>query len=185
MASLLNRWSALPVAALLITACGGGSASTTQPAQQTSAIRSTKPKPTATKPPNDSEQLNKLLIVRGDALEAKDAAGYAGTATGAQVATDKRAIGRTVGLPLGHVRMMARGTEINGKKATMRVDLVYTFDGIDTEYVKTSRMSAQKTDKGWKVSADRPSDGALAPWEYDDLQAARRASTSSPSRPGP
>src|SRR4051794_2015878 len=171
VASLLNRWSAPLVAALVITACGGGSASTTQPAKRTSATASTKPKPVATKPPNDSEQLNKLLIVRGSALQSGDAQGFAGTATGAQVAKDTRAIGRTKGLPLGSVRMLARGTEVNGDQATMRVDLIYTFDGIHTEYVKTSRMSAQKTKDGWRIADDRPSNGALAPWEYTTYKA--------------
>src|SRR5690349_4409674 len=150
VASLLNssRWSALPVVALLITACGGGSASSPQPAKRTSATVS-KAKPSATKPPNDTEQLNKLLIMRASALQAGDVKSYADTATGPQIAKDTHAIQRAKGLPLNSVRLLARGTEIDGDKATMRVDMIYSLDSIDTEYVKTSRMSAQRTKDGW------------------------------------
>jgi hypothetical protein len=169
VASLLNgsRWSALPVVALLITACGGGSASTSpQPAKRTSASVSKPKLAAATKPPDDNEQLNKLLTVRASALQSGEADTYAGTATGAQVRKDTRIIGRAKLLPLDTVRMLARGVEVNKDRATLRVDLVYAFKGIDTEYVKTSRMTALRTDKGWKIAADRPSAGALAPWEY-------------------
>src|SRR4051794_6294751 len=137
VASLLNgsRWSALPVVALLITACGGGSASVSQPAKRTSASVS-KPKATATKPPNDTEQLNKLLILRSSALQSGEADTYSGTATGAEAAKDKRIIARAKLLPLNSVRMLARATEVNKDRATMRVVMVYSFKGIETEYVK-------------------------------------------------
>ena len=62
--------------------------------------------------------------------------------------------------------MAAEGTEITGDRATMRVNMIYSFEDIDTEYVKTSRMNAVKTPEGWRVERDRPSAGALAPWEY-------------------
>ena len=32
-------------------------------------------------------------------------------------------------------------------------------------------MTAQKTPEGWRVSNDRPSAGALAPWEYKTYKA--------------
>ena len=49
--------------------------------------------------------------------------------------------------------------------------MAYSFDGIDTTYYKTSRMTAQKTPEGWRVSSDRPSAGTLAPWEYTRYKA--------------
>ena len=49
--------------------------------------------------------------------------------------------------------------------------MAYTFDGIDTTYYKTSRMTAQKTPDGWRISNDRPSAGTLAPWEYTRYKA--------------
>src|SRR4051794_11969402 len=175
VASLLNgsRWSTFPVVALLITACGGGSASTSpQPAKRTSASVS-KPKLKATKPPGDNAQLNKLLIVRASALQSGEADTYAGTATGAQVRKDTRIIGRAKLLPINSVRLLARGVEVNNDRAKLRVDMVYSFKGIETEYVKTSLMTALRTDKGWKIAADKPSAGALTPWEYATYKARR------------
>ena len=49
--------------------------------------------------------------------------------------------------------------------------MVYSFEGVDTEYVKTSRMTARKTPDGWRIERDRPSAGALAPWEYTSYKA--------------
>jgi hypothetical protein len=49
--------------------------------------------------------------------------------------------------------------------------MVYSFDGLSTQYVKTSRMTAQKTPQGWRVANDRPSAGALALWEYASYKA--------------
>jgi hypothetical protein len=132
-----------------------------------------KPKPNATKPPGDSEQLNKLLIVRASALQSGEADTYTGTATGAQVHKDARIISRAKLLPLNSVRMLARGVEVNKDRATLRVDMVYSFKGIETEYVKTSRMTALRGDDGWKIAADKPSAGALAPWEYATYKARR------------
>ena len=53
----------------------------------------------------------------------------------------------------------------------MRVNMAYTFEGIDSTYYKTSRMSAEKTPEGWKISDDKPSAGTLAPWEYTRYKA--------------
>ena len=49
--------------------------------------------------------------------------------------------------------------------------MAYTFEGIETTYYKTSRMSAEKTPEGWRVSNDRPSAGTLAPWEFTRYKA--------------
>ena len=47
----------------------------------------------------------------------------------------------------------------------------YRFDGLDSYYYKTSRMNVEKTPDGWKVARDRPSSGALAPWEHTRYKA--------------
>src|SRR5829696_4184911 len=85
-----SRWAALAVSALLITACGGGSASTTPVAKKASTSAS-KAKATPTRAPNDTAQLIKLVSARAHALEIGDAEDYAATATGNQVAKDRRA----------------------------------------------------------------------------------------------
>ena len=69
------------------------------------------------------------------------------------------------------MKLKADGTEVEGDRATLRVDMAYTFDDIDTTYYKTSRMTAQKTPEGWRISNDRPSAGTLAPWEYTRYKA--------------
>ena len=68
------------------------------------------------------------------------------------MAKDKRAIARAKALPIDDVEMTAEGTEIDGDRATLRVDMVYTFDGHRHEYVKTSRMTRGETPEGWRVS---------------------------------
>ena len=54
----------------------------------------------------------------------------------------------------------------------MRVDMAYSFEDIDTEYFKTSRMTAREDARrlaGRERPARRP--GALAPWEYTRYKA--------------
>jgi hypothetical protein len=169
----LTRWTALTAATLLITACGGGgSANDKAPAAtKTTQSGTPKPKPVATRAPSDSEQLTKLLTERAYALEQGDVDGFLKTSTGDQARKDKGAIDRAEALPINDVQMTPRGTDIDGDRATLRVDMIYSFDGLSTRYVKTSRMTAQKTPDGWRVADDRPSAGALAPWEYATYKA--------------
>ena len=76
--------------------------------------------------------------------------------------------------------MTAEGTEINGDRATMRVNMTYSFEGIDAEYVKTSRMNAVKTPEGWRVAA-RPA-RPRARTRRGSTGATRRAPASTSSR---
>jgi hypothetical protein len=165
----ISRWTLLITAAALIAACGDTASST--PAPATKKVAQTKPKSPPTKPASDSEQLDDLLKLRARALEFGDTQDFLDTATGPQTAKDKRAIAAAKALPIGTVHLKAAGTEVDGNRATLRVDMAYTFDGIDTTYYKTSRMTAQKTPDGWRISNDRPSAGTLAPWEYTRYQA--------------
>ncbi len=126
----------------------------------------TKPKPTATRAPDDTAQLTKLVSDRAKALELGDAESYSATATGSQAAKDKRAAAAAKELPISSITMDAEGTEITGKRATMRVNMSYSFEDIETEYFKVSKLDAVKTPKGWKVERDEPAAGAYAPWEY-------------------
>jgi hypothetical protein len=163
-----SRWAALTVAVLLLTACGGHASSTTPPATQKSE---SKPKPAPTRPPNDTAQLNRLLTARAQAIQTGDVAALVKTATGAQVAKDQRAGAAAKALPISKVQMTAQGTEVDGDRATLRVDMVYAFDKIDTAYLKTSRMTALRTPAGWRIQNDRPSAGTLAPWELTRYKA--------------
>ncbi|MDA0181395.1 hypothetical protein OJ997_13910 [Solirubrobacter phytolaccae] len=166
--------AAVAATTLLIAACGGdGETASMQPAKQTSnkASGENKRKPAAAKPPSDSELLNKMLTERAYAIHTGDEAAFLKTSTGAQVAKDKRAISAAKLLPLNDVKIEAGGTEIDGDKGTLRVHMAYRFDGVGEWYWKTSRMSVEKTEDGWKVAKDRPSSGTLAPWEHTRYKA--------------
>jgi hypothetical protein len=165
----ISRWTLLIAAAALIAACGDTASST--PAPATKKVAETKPTTPAKKPASDSEQLDDLLKIRARALEFGETEDFLNTATGSQAAKDKRAIAAAKALPIGTVHLKADGTEIDGDRATLRVDMSYTFDGIDTTYYKTSRMTGQKTPDGWRIAKDRPSAGTLAPWEYTRYKA--------------
>jgi hypothetical protein len=165
----ISRRTLLIASAALIAACGDTASST--PAPATKKVAETKPKTPAKKPPSDTELLDELLEKRASALEFGDVDDFVKTATGSQVAKDKRAIAAAKALPVGSVLLKADGTEVDGDRATLRVDMSYTFDDIDTTYYKTSRMTAQKTPDGWRISRDRPSAGTLAPWEYTRYKA--------------
>ncbi|MDA0140540.1 gluzincin family metallopeptidase [Solirubrobacter deserti] len=159
--------------ALLIAGCGGSGDTAPQETKRASTQTSgqSKPKPAATKAPSDSEQLNRLLADRAAALRDGDSAGFLKTSTGSQAKKDERAIANAKALPISDVRLTAEGTEVDGNRGTLRVNMVYRFDEIDTFYVKTSRMTVKKTEGGWRVSRDRPSAGMLAPWEHTRYKA--------------
>ena len=79
---------------------------------------------------------------RARALEYGDVEDFLNTSTGAQATKDKRAIAARQGAAdRRRSSCSAGGTEIEGNRATLRVDMPYTFDGIDTTYFKTSRMT--------------------------------------------
>ncbi|HET6547809.1 MAG TPA: hypothetical protein VFG79_05115 [Solirubrobacter sp.] len=159
------RGAAVAASVLLLTACGGGSS----PAKKAAATST--PAAEATRAPTDSDQLEQLLITRANALAVGDVDGFVATATGRQVVKDRRAIARANALPLADVAMTERTLEVNGDRATLQVNLIYAFDGIDTQYVKRSRMRARKSEDGWRFASDRPSAGELAPWEYKRYKA--------------
>jgi hypothetical protein len=174
VASLFDgtRLAALTAAAFLITACGGGDASPKQPAQKTTVhSASTKPKAAATRAPTDTEQLTELLNDRADALAQEDEKAFLNTSTGKQATKDKGAFERAGALPLNGVHLTPAQTQIDGDRATLRVAMTYSFDDLDTEFVKRSRMTAVKTPAGWRVQLDKPTYGELAPWEYASYKA--------------
>jgi hypothetical protein len=163
----------LAATAAVMAGCGETASSSPAPATKKAADTSTKsaPKTEKKKPPTDSEQMETLLLDRGAALAQGDVEDFLATSTGAQARKDKRQIVAAKALPLTSVDLKARGTEISGDKATMRVEMSYSFDGIDTYYFKTSSLSLKKTPEGWRVASDKPTYGMLAPWEYTAYKA--------------
>jgi hypothetical protein len=166
----------LAAAAAVIAGCGDTASSAPAPATKQSAdARKATPAAEKKKPPSDTEQLDALLMDRGAALEQGDVADFLATSTDGQVAKDKRQMAAAKALPLTSVKLAAKGTEFTGDKATMRVEMSYSFDGIDTYYFKTSSMTAKKTPEGWRVANDKPTYGMLAPWEYKRYTARKSA----------
>jgi hypothetical protein len=163
----------LAAATAVIAGCGDTASTAPGPKAKTASKTDSKPTPAPVKkkPPTDTEQLDTLLADRGAALAQGDRTDFLATSTGSQSTKDKRQIVAAKALPLTSVRLEAKGTEVNGTRATLRVEMSYSFDKIDTFYYKTSRMTAQKTPQGWRISNDRPSAGALAPWEYKTYKA--------------
>ena len=159
-----RRATQAAAAALLIAACGGSA--TPAPTHRQTKPASVAAEPAATRAPDEADQLAQLIAARAAALEAGDPKRYAATAVGAQAGRDRRAAANAKRLPLARVEMHAVRTAVRGQRATLRVHMTYAFEGIDTEFVKTSRMRAVKTAAGWRIARDRPAGGALAPWEY-------------------
>jgi hypothetical protein len=164
----ITRWTALAAVALAFAACGDNGGDEPSPKK---AASQTKPKAAATRPPNDTEQLQRLLTVRAQALTAGNDDSLRTTSVGTQAKRDKRHALSARALPISSIELTAEATEVKDKTATMRVNMAYAFEGVDTTYYKTSRMSAEKTPDGWKVSDDKPSAGTLAPWEYTRYKA--------------
>jgi hypothetical protein len=157
----------LTVVAAVVAGCGDSAKSAPTPATKTSADTSRPAPATEEKEqPSDNEQLDTLLADRGAALEQGDVEDFLATSTGSQVAKDRRQMTAAKALPLTSVKLRAKGTEISGDKAKLRVEMSYSFDGIDTYYFKTSSMTLAKTEDGWRVADDKPTYGLLAPWEY-------------------
>jgi hypothetical protein len=161
----------LVATAAVIAGCGDTASDSKAPATKKVSANAKKTEAVKEKPKTDTEQLEHLLFERGWALEKGNTADFLATSTGAQARKDKAQIARAKALPINDVKLTAGGTEVDGDKATMRVEMRYGFDHIDTAYFKTSRMSAVKTPQGWKISNDRPSAGMLAPWEYTTYKA--------------
>jgi hypothetical protein len=157
----------LAAAAAVLASCGDSAKSASAPTTKKAAEAPKKtPAAQQKRQPSDTELLTTLLADRGAALEQGDVEDFLATSTGGQLAKDKRQMTAAKALPLTSVKLEARGTEITKDKATMRVDMSYSFDGIDTYYFKTSSMTLRKTPEGWRVASDRPTYGLLAPWEY-------------------
>src|SRR5690349_12246329 len=119
----------LAATAAVIAGCGDNASENKTPATKTvSANVKSKPDAVKEKPKTDTEQLDHLLFERGWALEKGNTEDFLATSTGAQARKDKAQVARAKALPINDVKLTAGGTEINGNKATMRVEMRYGFD---------------------------------------------------------
>ena len=117
----ITRWTALAAVAVAFAACGDNGGDSPSPKSQ-KASSETKPKATPTPPPSNTAQLTKLLTTRARAIEFGDDADFLSTSMGAQARRDKRAIAAAKALPIDTVQLSADATEIEGNRATLRVN---------------------------------------------------------------
>jgi len=155
----------LAAAALLggvaVGGCGDTPGNTSAP-PGSPAQRAT-PTPTPA-PPSDAEQLRALLRARAMALEAGDVRAYGATATGRQRGRDLAAARRAARLRLAGVELDAGDIEVDGRRATLRVDAPYRIRGVSGEFGGSRRVVAVRSKEGWRIRALRGARG-LAPWE--------------------
>jgi hypothetical protein len=149
---------AAAAAAALLAGCGGHG----HPAAAGAATP--KAGKAKARPPSDTEQLRALLNARAAATRDGDVTALERTSAGSQRRRDGRAAAAARPLPLSHVAMTARTTQIHGDRAVLQVQTIYSFSGVRSVFVKHARVTAKKTPEGWRVTRDRAR-GVKAPWE--------------------
>ena len=157
------RYAAALVGAVLLVAGCGDSKPSLKPKED--AAQAATATPTAT-PESDAQKLQSLLSERARRIENGDAEALADTSTGAQQARDRHEANAARALKLEDVQLQARSTSIEDDTATAQVITSYRFLGIaDSEFAIRSAMTFAKTEDGWRVKGDRPTQGVQAPWQ--------------------
>lgn len=157
------RYAAALVGAVLLVAGCGDSKPSLKPKED--AAQAATATPTAT-PASDAQKLQSLLSERARRIENGDAEALADTSTGAQPARDRHEANAARALKLEDVQLQARSTSIEDDTATAQVITSYRFLGIaDSEFAIRSAMTFAKTEDGWRVKGDRPTQGVQAPWQ--------------------
>jgi hypothetical protein len=145
---------------------GGGGAPAPEPAPQAT------PAEAAARPPDDAGAIEALLRERARALERRDGAALASTATGAQRERDRRAERRTARLPLARVRAIPDELEITGDRAQVAMTLSFRLRGMSRPYRSARRVTARRTPAGWRVARDVARHEPL-PWEVAAFESTR------------
>ena len=154
--------------ALAAAGCGGGGEHATKPTPEP-----TPEEPAADdRPADDAGAIQALLGDRARALEQRDPAAFAGTATGDQRSRDRRAAQRTTRLSLERVRFVADELETSGDEARLAVTMSYRVRGMSRAFLTPRRMIARKTSGGWRVSRDVARREPL-PWEIASFTVTR------------
>ncbi|MFJ3159382.1 hypothetical protein [Streptomyces kanasensis] len=88
-----------------------------------------------------------------------------------------RTLGRLAAVPLATWAYRVLGVVRDGPRAVVRVELAYALDGHDAGPVTTGRvLELAERDGRWRVTADRPADGAAAQiWEQGPVRVVRGA----------
>jgi hypothetical protein len=157
----------LPVAglaALAAAGCGGGGG---DPAPTpTPGARDSRP------PRDDAGEITALLRERAARLERGTSA--AATSTGAQRVRDRRTARRASALDLERVRLVADELQTAGDRASAEVTLSYRIRGMARAFRTPRRVTARRTETGWRITGDRPQREPL-PWEVARFEPRRSA----------
>jgi hypothetical protein len=158
------------LAALALAGCGGGggpeqpkASSTPTPAPERTA---------AAAPPDDEGEIYELLSDRAMSLEMGESHAFALSAVGPQRARDRRFARRAKRLSLAQVELVPAALDTSGDRAQARVMLSYRVKGMSRPFRTARRVTARKTDDGWRVTSDRPRREPL-PWEVAGFRAIR------------
>jgi hypothetical protein len=156
--------------AAAVTGCGGDGG---EPQPRASSTPTPEPEQTAAaKPPDDEGEIYRLLSDRAMMLERGETRAFALSSVGPQRARDRRAVRRAKRLSLERVRLVPAALDTSGDRAQARVMLSYRVKGMRRPFRTARRITARRTDDGWRVTSDRPRREPL-PWEVADFRASR------------
>jgi hypothetical protein len=158
----VRGWVVVALVLTTLAGCGGGSdreprpeAAPGTPAQRVEGARVE---------PTPAVQIGSLLRERAAALEAGNVAAYAATGVGAQRARDRRAARRAGRLELRDVELVPVSVDVDGRRATIRVDARFEYAGVRSTFHSQRRVTAVRVGGRWRVRAVRGERG-LPPWE--------------------
>jgi ketosteroid isomerase-like protein len=124
------------------------------------------------RPPDDAAAIERLLRDRVQALERRDVAAYAATATGAQRARDRRAARRAVRMSIEHVRLVPDDLQTSGNGAKVTVTMSYRVRGMSRPFLTSRRLTIRRTADDWRISRDVARAEPL-PWEISSFRLTR------------
>jgi len=161
--------------ALAAAGCGGGDeAAREAPEQKLRADAKTAldELDAPARPPDDAEEIARVLDDRARALEAADSLALSATAIGHQRARDRRSARRAKRLSIDRVRLVAGDLETSGGRAKARVNMSYQVRGMRRPFRTVRRVVLRDESAGWRVERDAPRREPL-PWEVADFKLTR------------
>ena len=174
-AQMASRFVVAGLAALAASGCGGGGeAANGAPEQKrpTDAQRALDELDASARPPDDAEQIARVLEDRARALDAADGLALSATATGRQRARDRRSARRAKPLSIDRVRLVADDLETSGGRAKAKVNMSYRVRGMRRPVLTAREIVLRHGSAGWRVERDAPRREPL-PWEIGDFNLTR------------
>ncbi len=121
---------------------------------------------------DDESKVARLLRKRAALLAKGKGGALAATSRGRQQARDRRAGRRIKRIRLKGAAFSVEDMVTTRKTATVKGRLTYRVRGLERPFRTARRITARKTRRGWRVTADRPR-RELLPWEVAPFRAVR------------